>query len=116
VRGGIADELLAAVEEGRRADPPAAPRSNDDLDRTLRPAVTLVSAWVSQVARVERIDTTLLATRTDIIALLCNDPEARLGRGWRADLVGADIRRLVEGRAALTFQGEDGLVLTDVAT
>ena len=43
-RGGIADELLAAVAAGRDRTPPEAPRSSDDLDRNLRPAITLISA------------------------------------------------------------------------
>ncbi len=114
-RGGVGGEILAAVAEGRDAEPPPAPRGNDDLDRSLRPAVTLVSAWVSQVAKQERIDTTLLATRTDITAFLSGDPEARLASGWRYELVGDDIGRLVEGRAGLTFRGDDGLALIDVA-
>ncbi len=114
VRGAVPEEILAAVAEGRDAEPPEAVKGNEDLDRSLRPAVTLVSAWVSQVARRERVDTTLLATRADIIAFLSGDPEARLASGWRADLVGDDIRRLVDGRAGLTFQGDEGLALIDL--
>ena len=52
----------------RRAEPPAVPDAVDELDRSKRPAVTLVSAWVSQVARDARIDTALLATRADLVA------------------------------------------------
>jgi len=55
-RGKPAAEILAAVAEGKVADPPDARPGGDDLERDLRPAVTLVSAWVSQVARTERID------------------------------------------------------------
>ena len=57
-KGRIADEILAAVRDGIDNEPPQAPRSSDDLDRTMRPAVTLVSAWVSQLARDERIAST----------------------------------------------------------
>ena len=84
-----------------------------DVDRDLRPAVTLVSAWISQLSRRLQIDTMLLATRNDVEALLRGDENARLTRGWRADVVGQDIRRLVEGRAALSFDGHGGLVLED---
>lgn len=113
-RGGIADEILAAVKVGRESDPPDAPRSNDDLDRSLRPAVTLISAWVGQLARDERIDTALLATRADIVALLRDDEDARLASGWRAELIGDGIRDLVSGRAALTFDPEGHLKLIPV--
>ena len=86
----------------------------EELDRNLRPAVTLVSAWVSEVARRERIDTALLATRHDLVAFLRGDTGARLADGWRRDLLGEGVRRLVEGRAALTFDGRGGLDLIDV--
>lgn len=94
---------------------PSAPPSADDLDRSLRPAVTLVSAWVAQLARDERLDPALLATRADIVAFLRGDEDARLGTGWRNDLVGDGIRRLVGGEAGLTFDGEGRLRLTTVS-
>jgi hypothetical protein len=59
------------------------------------------------------IDTTLLATRSDVEALLRGDELARLTVGWRADVLGQDIQRLVEGRAALSFDGKGALILED---
>ena len=76
--------------------------------------MALGSAWVAEVARTEQIDTALLATRADLVALLRGDSTARLARGWRADLLGEGIRNLVEGRAALTFDGRGGLRLIAV--
>jgi ribonuclease D len=113
-RGEIANEILDAVRAGLAAEPPDVRASTDDLERDLRPAVALISAWVSQVARDERIDTTTLATRSDLVSFLSGDPDARLARGWRAELLGQGIRDLVAGRAALTFDGERGLRLVDV--
>lgn len=113
-KGGIADEILAAVAVGKDAPPPEAPKSTDDLDRSLRPAITLISAWVSQIARDEKIDTAMLATKADIVALLRDDPDARLAAGWRADLLGQGIRDLVSGRAGLTFDPEGRLTLMPV--
>jgi ribonuclease D len=114
LRGDAAAGILAAVAEGLalprdrlRFPPPG------DVDRDLRPAVSLISAWVSQLGKQLQIDTTLLATRGDLEALLRGDEDARLTRGWRADVVGQDIRRLVEGRAALSFDGRGGLILED---
>ena len=113
-RGSIAKELLAAVELGIADEAPPAATETDDLDRGLRPAVTLVSAWVSEVARQQRIDAGLLATRHDLVALLRGDEDARLASGWRGELLGEGIRRLVAGEAALTFDGHGGLNLIDV--
>jgi ribonuclease D len=113
-RGRIGRDIVAAVAEGKRADPPPTPDSVDELDRSKRPAITLVSAWVSQVARDARIDTALLATRADLVAILRGDPEARLAHGWRAELLGDGLRRLMEGHAGLTFDGKGSLRLIDV--
>jgi hypothetical protein len=66
----------------------------------------LVSAWVAQLARDERLDPALLATRADIVAFLRGDADARLNSGWRNELVGDGIRRLVGGEAGLTFDPE----------
>jgi ribonuclease D len=114
-RGKVAEQLLAAVAEGRAAEPPPAIASNEDLDRDLRPAVTLIAAWVSQVAKRERIDTATLATRADLVAFLSDDPEARLATGWRNELLGEGIDRLIAGKAALTFDRGNGLRLVGVA-
>jgi ribonuclease D len=113
-RGRIGREIVAAVATGKAATPPAMPDAVDELDRSKRPAVTLVSAWVSQVARDARIDTALLATRADLVAALRGDPQARLAQGWRAELVGDGLARLMEGRAGLTFDGKGSLRLIDV--
>ncbi|HSM66847.1 MAG TPA: HRDC domain-containing protein [Ilumatobacteraceae bacterium] len=114
-RGGLAEEILAAVKDAKGAPAPASPPSADDLDRSMRPAVTLVSAWVAQLARDERLDPALLATRSDIVAFLRGDADARLASGWRNELVGEGVRRLVSGEAGLTFDGEGRLRLTTVS-
>ena len=102
-RGAVASEILAAVRHGLSGPPPEVPTGGDDIERDLRPAVTLISAWVSQVAKTEGVDTAMLATRADLISLLSGDPNARLASGWRAELLGDDIRALVTGMASLTF-------------
>ena len=114
-RGGMAEEILEAVRAAKGAPAPAPPPTADDLDRSMRPAVTLVSAWVAQLARDERLDPALLATRADIVSFLRGDADARLASGWRNDLVGDGIRRLVGGEAGLTFDGEGRLRLTSVS-
>lgn len=112
LRDGVAEEILAAVAEGRRLpDDRLELPPSDEVNRELRPAVALAAAWVSQLARDERIDAAVLATRADLAAYLRGDPAARLRQGWRAELVGEQIGRLVSGDAALAFDGHGGLVL-----
>ena len=112
LRGTQAAEILEVVAQAHDEPPPRARVADTmELDRQLRPAVTLVSAWLSQLSREQRIETSLLGTRSDIEAFLAHDPDARLAHGWRHDLVGEPVRRLVEGEAALAFDGRGGLVL-----
>jgi ribonuclease D len=113
VKGRTGDAIVAAVAAARGTTAPRSAGPSYELDRSLRPAVSLVAAWVSQLARDLEIETSLVATRADIEALLAGDPDARLGHGWRADLVGERIRRLVDGEAALAFDGNGNLVLED---
>lgn len=110
----IANRLLAVISEAQDRKPstldePPPP----ELDRELRPAVTLVSAWISQLARDLEIDTALLATRADLEMLLRGARDARLAEGWRAEIVGEPIRKLVSGEAALAFGGHGHLVLEE---
>ena len=77
----------------------------------IRPALTLVSAWISQLARDVRIDASLLATRSDLVSFLRNDAGARLSRGWRAAVVGEAVQKLVRGDAALAFEAGGSLTL-----
>lgn len=114
LRGGADRAIMGAVAEGL-ALPPDRLRlpPNDAMDRRLQPVAALAAAWVGQLAADMGIDPALLATRADIGALLRGDPDARLARGWRAEVVGEPIRRLVAGRAALAFDGKGGLELIE---
>ena len=104
-RGRLGPHILKAVAEGLASDwrpPPKRAARSDAVDR-LRPAVGLVTSWVSQLARDRMIEPSLLATRADIEALIRGDADARLARGWRSEMVGEPLRRLVAGEAALAF-------------
>jgi ribonuclease D len=110
----VANRLLEAIAEAQERKPsPLDDPPPPELDRELRPAVTLVSAWISQLARDLEIDTALLATRSDLEMLLRGAPDARLAEGWRAEIVGEPIRKLVSGEAALAFGGHGHLVLEE---
>lgn len=112
LKGGAADELMVAVKAGSDlpdSDLRLPPR--DGVDSAYRPAVTLASAWVSQLSRDADLDASLVATRADIEALVRGDDSSRLLSGWRADVAGLPVRRLLEGNAALAFDGDGSLVL-----
>jgi ribonuclease D len=111
VRGRPAGELLEAVRRGVEMPleavrfPPI-----DGIDRSQRAAVTLVSAWVGQLARELHIDPSLLATRADVEELLAGR-DGRLTEGWRAGLIGTPATALAAGEAALAFGPRGELVL-----
>jgi len=110
--GGAGQEIMEAVERGRALAPSEvrAPKG-ERVNRELRPAVTLASAWVAQLSRDEGIAAPLLATRADIVEWLSGRDGARLGQGWRAELVGAPLRRLVQGEASLALDGKGNLLM-----
>ena len=109
----VLQDIMAAVERGKGLAPDAIRRPPaEELDRALRPAVALVAAWVAQLASDLEVDPALVATRADIQDLLRRDDDARLSQGWRQELVGEPIRRLVAGEAALAFS-RGHLVLED---
>lgn len=114
LRDGASSELLGAVERGLALEPPALrlPES-DRVDRSLAPAVTVLGAWLAQRAGELDLDAAVLATRADLTQLLQGN-ESRLGSGWRAELVGAPLKRLLEGDATLTLaDGGRRIVLDD---
>jgi len=114
MRPAVVEEVLAAVERGRVLPsselclPPA-----EDVPRELRAPVALVMAWIAQLARDSRIDTSLLATRGDVATYLRGEPDSRLSGGWRSALVAEPVQALVDGRAALTFDSGGSLVLEE---
>lgn len=111
-RGEIGETILRLVQEGKDLPPPPRPDNNRGEPRPdLRPAVALVAAWIGQLARELSMDPALLATRSDIEALVRGDDDARLNSGWRSELAGEPIRRLMSGEAAVSFDGDGGLVL-----
>lgn len=115
LKGGGGDKLLEVVRSNSHTQP--ARRGNravGELPGELRPVLPLISTWVNQRCRDLEIETSLLATRSDLEELLRGDPDARLASGWRAEIVGEPIRRLVEGTAGLAFTKGRGLALVEL--
>jgi len=111
---GVKEGILDAVARADQLPPIKEPTSSGaDRRKDIRAAVTLVSAWLAQLARDVEMDPALIGTRADIEALVRGDEEARMGIGWRQDLVGSAAGDLLAGRAALAFDGHGGLLLED---
>ena len=114
LKGDATGEIIAAIQSATGTDPnPYPPREGVEVPGELKPAVTLVTAWISQLAKDLDLDPATLGTRADVEAFVADNPEARLAHGWRAKVAGNLIRSLVEGEAAVAFQPDRGLVLVD---
>ncbi|HET6914631.1 MAG TPA: HRDC domain-containing protein [Acidimicrobiales bacterium] len=116
LRQEVVSGVLAAVERGKSlpADQLVLPPA-DDVPKELRASVSLMMAWIAQVARDERIDPSVVATRGDVAAFVRGDREGRLATGWRQEMVAGGLRALLDGKASLAFAAEGRLVLEDRA-
>ncbi len=111
----ILDAMLAAVARGLELPADALRLPPDDsLAPNLQPLATLLSAWVAQQSRDLSIDGSLIATRSDVESFLRRVPDNRLQQGWRAEMVGSTVGRIVAGKAAVAYDGNGRLVLVDV--
>ena len=107
----ISSEIIATVQEGRTVEARFPQTDADDVDKEFRPAMSLIAAWIGELARIHDIDATLLGTRQDIMDLLRPNRASRLSTGWRAEMVGRDIERILSGEAGLSFDGHGRLRL-----
>jgi ribonuclease D len=109
LRGTARADVLAAVDRGLALDKEQLHLPTDDGgERIPQPTVALVTAWVNQLAGDLGLDPALLATRSDLQALLRGEAGSRLMHGWRNEIIAEPVRRLVSGEAAiaLTRNGE----------
>lgn len=114
LRKGADKQLLALLDEIRKADLAVEPASKPPkLDPALKPAVSLITSWAAQHAAQADLDPALVATRSDIEALLRGDPDCRAVKGWRADIIAGPVRQLVEGTAAVAFDKQGKLTLEE---
>jgi ribonuclease D len=96
-------ELLAAVASGLEA--PDAPEYPDDeqSDQADAPLIALGQALVRQRAVEAKVAVDLVSTQSDIATVVAavrrnnSEPEVRTLQGWRRELVGDELVRLLKG-------------------
>jgi ribonuclease D len=112
--GGVrrrADELLAAVERGRAR--PAEPAPEATRSPPARPEDAPLVALAESLVRAHAVSAgvayELIASRNELQALVASRrdgtaaPEVRVLRGWRHELVGAELLRLLDGHLSLSI-------------
>ncbi len=101
-----ANALFAVIEKG-------AAMSADELDlppqkpkeKLPKGPLALINVFLQQVSDEEKLDPALVAKRADVESFL-RDGSGPLSEGWRRELVGARMQRLLAGEIALALQGE----------
>lgn len=113
LNGETVEEILQAVRRGHSLEAGALCLPPDAREEKANPAVVALAAGVvRQIAEEQGLDTTLLATRADVADLVAGVP-GRLDRGWRGELVGGPLKRLLGGELALAVSPGGGLVLEE---
>ena len=108
---GAASKILEAVDRGTALGPDELRLPPDAAEsKASQVAVAMCGGLVRQIAEQLEFDQGLLATRSDIALLIVGEP-SRLDQGWRRDLAGTPIRRLLSGEVAAAFDGDGQLVL-----
>ncbi len=113
--GRRAEDLLDAVRRGRERPPDPPPPSTrgpvpkpDDA-----PLVALAEALLRARAREAGLAYELLAARADLQAIVAaaraggEEADVRTLRGWRRELVGAELLELLDGRVSLSVHETD---------
>ena len=106
-----AAEIVEVIAAAKDMEPPPTQPHKSSGGPDLRPAVTLIAAWMSQYADDMNLDPAILGSRSDIEEFV-RSGESRLAHGWRHDLAGSPIRSLLAGDAAVAFDG-DGRVIVE---
>jgi ribonuclease D len=110
------DDIIAAIERGREAEPIRAGEGDRlALDAVDGPAIALAEALVRSRAQEAGLAYELIAARADLAPIVVSvrrgtpEPDVRTLRGWRRELVGAELLELLAGRRTLGL-GEGGRV------
>ncbi|HEV2724120.1 MAG TPA: HRDC domain-containing protein [Thermoleophilaceae bacterium] len=103
-------ELLEEIAAGRNEDPPPPPPHAAKRNPRDAPLVSLAQALVRQRSLDSGIATELIATQGELAALVAalrrsgEGDGVRALHGWRRELIGDELRELIEGRCAVAVE------------
>jgi ribonuclease D len=114
--------ILNAIARGQEAPPVPRERGRDRFDPADAPLVSLTETLLRARAADVGLAYELIASRSELEQIIGAvrrrepEPEVRTLEGWRAELVGDDVRSLLEGRAALRVGSRGRVELTSGPT
>jgi ribonuclease D len=110
--------ILDAIALGRQAEPIPREPGHERFDPTDAPLISLAEALLRARASEAGLAYELIASRSELELIIGAmrrgepEPEVRTLEGWRAELVGEDLRALLAGKKALRVGGDGRLALT----
>jgi ribonuclease D len=103
------EEIVAAVRKGEGAEPPAKEAGGGFSIATDAPVIALCEALVRARALEAGLAYELIASRADLTRVVVAarqgrpEPEVRTLQGWRRELVGEELDRLLSGELSLAL-------------
>jgi ribonuclease D len=97
------DTLLAAIARGRKREPPEPPPEASPRDPADAPLVSLAQALVRHRSTESGVAVELIATQAELATLVhavrhgTNSDQVRVSQGWRRELVGDELVKLLRG-------------------
>lgn len=110
-----AREVLDAIASAREDEAIVAPPAPAQREASEAPVVSLAQALVRHRSREHKVATELIATQSELMAVVAalrrgeDTDGVRVLQGWRRELVGEELRALVDGRLSMSV-GVDGLL------
>jgi ribonuclease D len=114
--------VLQAIVAGLEATPIAREEHRGRSDPSDAPMIVLAEALLRARAMQAGLAYELIASRNELELIVSalrrgdSEPDVRTLTGWREELVGADLRDLLQGRSAISIGTDRRLVLSDVAS
>lgn len=111
-------EVLGVIASAKDVEPPPRARAGPHRDPVDQPVVSLAQALLRHRAREAGVATELIATQSELTALVAavragdGGDDIRALSGWRRELVGDELCELVQGRLALSV-GPDGTLFVE---
>ncbi len=111
-------DLIEQIERSRSEEPPPAPPAAPRRDSSEAPLISLAQAVVRHRSMESGVASELIATQSELTALIgavrrgTDGSSVRALEGWRRELVGDELRELIEGRRAVSVDSEGGLRVT----
>ena len=111
-------DLIEQIELSRQDEAPPAPPVAPRRDAAEAPLISLAQAVVRHRSMQSGVATELIATQSELTALVgavrrgTDGTGVRALDGWRRELVGDELRELLEGRRAVSVDSDGGLRVT----